>query len=699
MARFNTKKVLDLLIKLLLTVIVFFIPLWFAFFLRAWNVFELNKIIVFKILILLVFLLFLIIVIFYKKEFGRVLTLLSQKYLIIPLVFLFSLVLSSIFSINPELSFFGYYDRQEGVISHIFYFLFFILLLVNVKDKSQIKVIVRAAVLSSIVVSVYGLAQAFGLDLFSWSESTTLRITSTFGQPNNLGSYLLLALPLSIYLFFSSKKFLFKAISFLSLVIGLLTLYYTFSLSTWLGLSGGVIITFLVWLIVVYKNRRLNNKTDNKLFKKSKKVFFLILFIFFLIIFVIINFSNLKTFKKRINNLVNLQSGSTASRLQFWQAAWQGIKARPFLGYGPETQDQVLAKYYEKDWAIYSNVNVRPNRAHNIFLDILLTGGLFGLSVYLALLYLFYKLIWRNIKLNQERLLNFCILLSLASYLIYLQFNFPHVTTQIYFWLFLAVLVLVNSSYGCREVLAANGVNKIKKENKIGLNRQESAFLKPSGQKIYLTVLLLVVAGGVLWQISQETKKVIADHYFYKMQEACYVHEDFFEAFILYEYLTDLKIKDDYYKKQYALMLVDWIPRLDKYGSVFRRQGELILKDILPGISHDSNSDYYIFGNIYAFLANEENNDFYDLAQENFKKAIRASMEKPKNYRALAQLYFKQKNYDQAIKYYQIALSKLPELDHPYLNKEHKEAIEYEARLNNLRIEEARVKKDDIIKK
>lgn len=86
------------------------------------------------------------------------------------------------------------------------------------------------------------------------------------------------------------------------------------------------------------------------------------------------------------------------------------------------------------------------------------------------------------------------------------------------------------------------------------------------------------------------------------------------------------------------------------------------------------------------------------MAQENYQKAIKASQETPKNYRALAQLYFQQKNYEQAIKNYQIALSKLPELDHPYLNKEHKEAIEYEAELNNLGLEEARIKKDDIIK-
>ncbi len=69
-----------------------------------------------------------------------------------------------------------------------------------------------------------------------------------------------------------------------------------------------------------------------------------------------------------------------------WNSAWQGFKERPILGYGQENFYVVFNKYFNPE--IYSHANSRIwfDRAHNIFLDHLITGGIIGLILYALLI-------------------------------------------------------------------------------------------------------------------------------------------------------------------------------------------------------------------------------------------------------------------------------------------------------------------------
>jgi tetratricopeptide (TPR) repeat protein len=65
-----------------------------------------------------------------------------------------------------------------------------------------------------------------------------------------------------------------------------------------------------------------------------------------------------------------------------WDMAWQGFQERPLLGWGPENFTYVFSKYYNP--AMYDQ---EPwfDRAHNVFLDWVISAGILGLGAYLLL--------------------------------------------------------------------------------------------------------------------------------------------------------------------------------------------------------------------------------------------------------------------------------------------------------------------------
>jgi tetratricopeptide (TPR) repeat protein len=76
-----------------------------------------------------------------------------------------------------------------------------------------------------------------------------------------------------------------------------------------------------------------------------------------------------------------------------WGMAFQGFKERPILGWGQEGFNFVFNKYFNP--GMYDREQWF-DRTHNIFLDWLIAGGLFGLLSYLSLLVLVFVYIWRD---------------------------------------------------------------------------------------------------------------------------------------------------------------------------------------------------------------------------------------------------------------------------------------------------------------
>jgi len=649
--------------------IIFFVPLYFAIFLSNNSIFELNKIILFKTLTLLMLWLAIIRLILSRSARDECAKVLTDKVIVIPLLFIIFITASVFYSIDPEISYFGLYNRFQGAASFIFYILFFILILLNFRETRETKIVVITAVLSSFFASLYGLVQISGFDFVSWSEPAIItgRVTSTLGQPNFLASYLLLTIPLSLYLFFCAKKSLAKFAWLVVFIFQALCLFFTYSRAGWLGFVFGLFLATLV-ILITFRQKVL------ALFKG--KYYKLILMLFGLAL-VVASFMLIKSdfFRYRIYSVFDTKSGSVAARMNFWQASLKAFKEKPLFGYGQETQGEIMVKYYKKDWAVLGGVNVYSNRAHNLFLDCLLTGGLIGLMLYLALLYLFFKLIFANIKQGKQVALSIALFFAMSAYLFSLMFGFATVVTNVYFWLYLALAIIVN-----RKNFGGGGDSGLKAENR-----------RLPG-KIISLCLIIIISGVVFYQISRELKTLIADHYFSEFKWSR-DYNKYFNALEMYKFIRELNIYDRYYQREIAEILADWLDNLP--GDLFKRPGKEIITRELNSATSDNYDDVIVRAKIFAALAMPGREEYFNQAEDNFKEAIALTPEMPANYRDLGELYFKKNEYDLAEIYFYQALAMLPEVDSPQISPRQIYSINYERYLIYKNLGELYLKEKD----
>ncbi len=84
-------------------------------------------------------------------------------------------------------------------------------------------------------------------------------------------------------------------------------------------------------------------------------------------------------------NYHQLVSGTGETRLMAWKIAWQGIKEKPFLGWGPENYTIIFNKYYNPQFLKHSFTETVWDKPHNWLLEIGTSAGIVGIISYLGI--------------------------------------------------------------------------------------------------------------------------------------------------------------------------------------------------------------------------------------------------------------------------------------------------------------------------
>lgn len=641
--KINGREIIDLLIEFSYLAVIFVVPIYFAVIFPTYNVFELNKIFFFKVFVWLLFSLTAIKLVFYRIEFP------FKKYFLFPVIFIIGLGITLFFSINPQQSFFGSYDWQEGYLSYLFYFVWFVLVLFNLRTinnscskddcadswQKRINRIIITISISGFVVSLYGILQILGLDFLSWPEDPliTRRTISTFGQPNFLASWLLMIIPLSIYLIYQNKKFLLKFFYFLVLTAELFCLFFTSS-------RGGVIalaltgLLFALYLLSVLK------------LKKAQKISIIFGTILLTAIFVIgFDFFS----HGRLTDLFDFNSGSSAARVNFYSAASDAIIKKPIFGYGLENSGEIFINYYQPDWGIHGNVGATTDRAHNLVLDIILFTGFFGLIFFIVLYYYFFRLAADNISQGKMKELSLALLLGASAYLLSLMFSFTIVSGEVYFWLYLAVLAVIN--------INQNGLIEIEPRN------FKKCFLPV---KIGLVLIIFLISG---WGIYYEFRVLSADHYFNKLFYTL-AEKQYFTALLLDDYIEEAAVNPvnrDEYNRFLGDKLSDFYPQIADLSSKKVVRERLVELD--KKISDKGYKNILIKGKVNTILEN------YSLAEKYFFAVAAKTPYWPKTYLELGNLFIKEGKTKEAIINYQLVDKILPETNDSRLNDSHRGVV------------------------
>ena len=124
-----------------------------------------------------------------------------RPILVTALIFGLVYVIATFTSLEPRISFWGSYDRQEGTYTYLTYIVLFLLIASHLRHWVQVERLVTTIVFASIPVCAYSWLQHFNNDPLVWADASqsALRTPSTMGNPIFLAAYVLMTVPFTLY--------------------------------------------------------------------------------------------------------------------------------------------------------------------------------------------------------------------------------------------------------------------------------------------------------------------------------------------------------------------------------------------------------------------------------------------------------------------------------------------------------------------
>lgn len=357
--------------------------------------------------------------------------------------FLGVIALADLLGVLPIKSFWSNFERMEGFITLLHLGMFF-LVIASVFKEIDWKKWWNTSLAASFLMVLYCLLQIIGLKTINQGG---VRVDGTFGNAIYLAVYMLFHI-------FIALLFMWRAWKNVALrwVYGLLifsqafVLYYTATRGAILGLLGGLLIIALF---------NIRNKEDRLIRQTSVATLIgLVILIGSFIALKDRDFVQNSPVLSRFSSLTT-EDIKTQGRYFVWPMALEGVKERPLFGWGQENFNYVFNKNYLPEM-----YRLEPwfDRAHNIFLDWAIAGGLLGLSSYLALYVVLLFSIWKparrpdggsaNLSHTEKSILTGLV----AAYFFHNFFVFDHLISYV---LFFALLAYMHSR--SQTLLSAHG--------------------------------------------------------------------------------------------------------------------------------------------------------------------------------------------------------------------------------------------------
>ena len=343
-------------------------------------------------------------------------------------VFLIFAILSTIFALNKKIALLGSEGRYEGLLMIILY----VLLYYSSKNffifyKHYLKIVFLVVTL----IAIYSVCQYYNFmpihDLFNIDYTKNFS-SGTLGNPNFLGSFITMLLPITMASYLFTDKRIFMIIT----LILFTSLLCTLTRSAWVAFA---IYSFIGLVFVI---------------KTKKRGYFIktgILLCCFIIIFALINIldTNKKLISRSSNSMNEMSEMITegvkdnmgSGRIFIWRLCYENIFKYPLFGCGLDNIKHVLILEQTNEMLYYArNFNKYIDKAHNEYLQIAVTMGIPALVCYLT----FIALILENkIKKIFKSKLCFIFCISIIGYLIQAFFNISVIQVAPLFWILLGL--------------------------------------------------------------------------------------------------------------------------------------------------------------------------------------------------------------------------------------------------------------------
>lgn len=623
-----------------------FVPL--IIFSQYISPFHFGKVVIFRSLVEIMAVFYLVLVL---KDRSY----LPGWHLLLKIFVLFTLVfgISTFISVNPYLSFWGSLERMGGLWSFIHYLIFFIILISVFRTREDWLRLLKLTVFVGVLSAFYGFGQKTNIDFFIGSGNRA-RIFGTIGNAALFAGYqiviLFISLTLALSSWVSAKH---KGYFYTAALISTIAVLMTAVRGSILGIGVGFLLFAFLYTLTHASQR-------------AKRILFGLIGLAILFVVLAFSFKNTNFVKNsgyltRITDF-SLSTRTVNTRFWAWQAGLSGWKETPktvLFGWGPENFNVPFSKNFNPKFFEGVGSETLFDRAHNMFVEILVTMGLFAFLIYIAIFVVAIHLIWKRIVRGPpgtEKTIGIGLIALIVAYIIHNSFIFD---TSANFVAFFTVL-------GFISWLTTH--DKINPKSEI---QNPNSKLKTINHKLTMgqqTLIFILLIGAVV--LIYKTN-ILAAKANYATTRAITLSwaGDFDGALAKYKEALTYDVPGKY---EYRHRFAQWI--LEKTSG--KKLGEKEISALLFSIEQtqknvdETRQDYlpYLYiSRAYIVLGKDDPKSPYnDLALQNSTKALEISPSFVRTYYEVAQAHLNKKDHENAIKYFKQAAELNPDVGLTY---------------------------------
>jgi O-antigen ligase len=346
---------------------------------------------------------------------------------------------------NPWIGFWGEYGQSESLLVQVGFMILclaaFLFIRPVLENRNRLVDIIALTVF---IISGFGIIQYFLGDPIT--ETYVARIKSFFGDPNSLGAFLVLTLPLITGGFWRTENKERRWMYCVSLFCGIIALYLTFSRAAWIGF--GLIASFtFIWGI---SRHFLKDRT----YRNNLIIIAAIMVIGFISGIIFTYFQPREHADYNLNARVSsMVKGNDSGRHLLWSIALDAFRHSPWIGDGMATFSKNFHQYQSIAATNFWKLNRNISQTHNELIQYLATQGLLGALAYLGLWLVLLgsgnirELFRRNLDPERAGLWA-----AILGYWFFVQFAYPLIHYSFLIWIYWGLMLHNRHSAGLQPI-------------------------------------------------------------------------------------------------------------------------------------------------------------------------------------------------------------------------------------------------------
>ena len=379
----------------------------------------------------------------YRRVHSRI----SRKefiFLVIPVIFIVTQLWALFFTDIFIVGLIGDTQRRNGFLSYFALTIVLIFCMTSVNYYYALRVL-KSAIIVGIILCSYGLMQVTGNDFVSWNNPYNSMI-ATVGNPNFASSLLALISLIALFSLFNNEfSKVYKTVAACVIFVSLYLIVVSQSRQGLLVMSFAILFYFTVFVFINFRNFRI-------------PVIITSLVVTALAILGMLQIGPLSSV---------LYKSSVTVRGYYWRAAWEMFLDKPLTGIGLDRYGAYFKQFRESGYPLNYGFDITSSNAHNLYLQLFSTAGLFVGFTYLVLLVLIFFVGIQNIQRtsgNSQRF-NLMFLATWIGFQAQSLISIDNIGISIWGWLIGGCILGVNlNSFGVNKI-EINGRDRLVKKN------------------------------------------------------------------------------------------------------------------------------------------------------------------------------------------------------------------------------------------